>query len=29
MTRIALLQSLYLWQRGWFEDWSGGERLRR
>ena len=29
MTLIALLQSLYLWQRGWFEDWSGGERLRR
>jgi len=29
MTAIALMQGLYLWRRGWFEDWSGGERLRR
>jgi magnesium transporter len=29
MTAIALMQSLYLWRRGWFKDWSVGEHLRR
>jgi len=29
MTAIALLQGVYLWRRGWFQDWSGGDRLGR
>lgn len=29
MAAIALLQSYYLWQRGWFEDWSTNGRPPR
>jgi len=29
MAAIALLQSYYLWQRGWFEDWSSNKQRGR
>lgn len=28
MAGIALIQGVYLWRRGWFQDWSGGDGYR-